>query len=259
MFEGFATYNEVEHVFTFNNGSILELATLQYADSVDNFQGAEYGVEAFEEITEFLESQVDYFKTRLRAPVDGPEPHLIATTNPGGVGHKWVKKEWVKPDPDDVVGGSSRPMTVWKAKPKAREPPMTRAFVPATLDDNPALTERDPTYRNRLKAIKDPKKRKAYEQGDWDAIEEVEGALWTQKALDEGRRHRHPRSTAESWPLTRPVEPTRRPRRTCASPMASVSRWVCSARTPTPTSRSTKSGFSRRTSWPRRPSSFITR
>ena len=192
MYAGWATYNKAEHIFTFRNGSILELATLQYESDVDAYQGAEYGVVAFEEITEFKESQVDYFKSRLRAPVPRVKPHLIATTNPGGVGHKWVKREWVRPEPGDVVGGSNAPTSVWKAQPKGDEPPMTRCFVPATLDDNPALTDRDPTYRNRLKAIKDPKKRKAFEKGDWDAIEEVDGALWEQQALDDGRVHATP-------------------------------------------------------------------
>ena len=42
-----ATYNKVEHTFYFHNGSILELASSHYADSVTD-QGAEYGVIAFE-------------------------------------------------------------------------------------------------------------------------------------------------------------------------------------------------------------------
>ncbi len=38
-----ATYNKVEHTFYFHNGSIRELASSHYADSVTD-QGAEYGV-----------------------------------------------------------------------------------------------------------------------------------------------------------------------------------------------------------------------
>jgi hypothetical protein len=192
LFAGWGNYNKVEHTFYFDNGSILELATLQYEGDVDSYQGAEYGVIAFEEITEFTEEQVDYFKSRLRPPVEGPKPHMIATTNPGGIGHKWVKREWVRPLEGDVVEGKARPMEIWKARPKGAEPPMKRCFVPATLDDNPILTERDPRYRDRLRSIKDPRKRKAYEQGDWDAIEEIEGALWEYQALEEGRVHSLP-------------------------------------------------------------------
>lgn len=184
-----AKYNEAKHFFTFHNGSVLELAALQYANDVNNYQGAEYGLVAFEEVTEFLESQVDYFKSRLRAPVPGVHPHVIATTNPGGIGHRWVKREWVKPKPEDVAKDSRTPAPyeIWTAAPKGGERPMTRCFIPATLDDNPELLKRDPSYRDRLRAIKKASLRKALEKGDWDAIEAVEGALWASDQIDESR------------------------------------------------------------------------
>ena len=87
---------------------MLELGSLQYADSVTNYQGAEYGVIGFEEITKFLESQFDFMKSRLRDPVDGPRPHLVSTTNPNGVDHAWVKRRYVKPKLEDVAQGSQR-------------------------------------------------------------------------------------------------------------------------------------------------------
>lgn len=193
LLQPWATYNKVEHIFTFHNGSILELGSLEGVLDVEKYQGAEYGVVAFEEVTEFHESQVDYFKTRLRAPVPGVHPHMIATTNPGGVGHKWVKREWVKPEASDVVEGASLPMTTWKARPKGEEKPQSRCYVPATLEDNPALLERDPEYRDRLRSIKDKKKREAYEKGNWDAIDKAEGALWSDEDLDLGRVWETPR------------------------------------------------------------------
>jgi phage terminase large subunit-like protein len=73
-------------------------------------------------------------------------------------------------------------------------PPLSRCFVPATLDDNPALTERDPGYRARLRANTSKAKRKALEQGDWDAIDAVEDALWEQAWLDSGRIDHPPMS-----------------------------------------------------------------
>lgn len=149
LLKPWATYNKVEHTFYFHNGSILELASLQYADSVTDYQGAEYGVIAFEEVTEFLESQLDFMKSRLRAPVDGPRPHLVATTNPGGVGHAWVKRRYVKPKVEDAAEGKDlpEPYEVWAPAPTdADSDPLKRCFVPDTLKDNPKLTERDPGY-----------------------------------------------------------------------------------------------------------------
>lgn len=195
---GRAKWNGQEHTFTFPNGSVLELASLQYADSVYDHQGAEYGIIAFEEITEFLQEQVEYMIGRLRAPAEGIRPHLVATTNPGGSGHKWVKRWWVKPKTEDIPfeqleDGREIPLKVepyrpWRPAASDDNPkPRLRAFVPATLADNPKLLERDPDYVNRLRANSNRALRKAYEEGDWDAIDAVEGALWTAHDLDGGR------------------------------------------------------------------------
>src|SRR5690606_34753764 len=90
-----ARWNGNDHTFTFPNGSVLEVGSLQYADSVLDYQGAEYGVIFFEEITEFLQSQWEYMLGRLRPPATMDDttakvmrPHAIATTNPGGRGHR---------------------------------------------------------------------------------------------------------------------------------------------------------------------------
>ena len=195
---GRAKWNGQTHTFTFPNGSVLELASLQYADSVYDHQGAEYGIVAFEEITEFLQAQVEYMIGRLRAPAEGIRPHMVATTNPGGAGHKWVKRWWVKPSPDDIPyeqlpDGRELPIVVepykpWRPAATDDNPtPRMRVFVPATLADNPKLLERDPEYVNRLRANSNRALRKAYEEGDWDAIDAVEGALWTASDLDGGR------------------------------------------------------------------------
>lgn len=185
-----ARWNGQEHTFTFPNGSVLELASLQYEDSVLDHQGAEYGVVAFEEITEFMQSQVEYLIGRLRAPADGIRPHLVATTNPGGRGHKWVKRWWVKPASDDIDPQTKavEPYVPWTpAATDANPKPRVRVFVPATLEDNPKLLERDPEYINRLRANSNRALRLAYEKGDWDAIDAVEGALWSGEDLDGGR------------------------------------------------------------------------
>lgn len=186
---GRARWNANDHTFTFPNRSVLELGSLQYKNSVIDHQGAEYGWIGFEEITEFLEYQYEFMLGRLRAPADGIRPHAAATTNPGGAGHKWVKRRWVKPlENEDYEGKRPEPFEIWVPKPTLERPdPLRRVFVPATLEDNPHLLARDPGYVDRLRAISDRGLRKALESGDWDAIEAVEGALWQQPWLDSGR------------------------------------------------------------------------
>lgn len=192
-----ARWNGNDHTFTFPNDSILEVGSLQYEDSVLDYQGAEYGVIFFEEITEFLQSQWEYMLGRLRPPAtmdkktaQAMRPHGIATTNPGGRGHRWVKRRWVKPDPEELTDPEARPEPgeVWRPKASEDNPrPNSRVYVPATHEDNPALLENDPDYLSRLRANSNRGLRLAMEKGDWDAIDAVVGALWTYEDLDGGR------------------------------------------------------------------------
>lgn len=205
-----ARWNANEKTFTFDNGSVLEVSSLQYLDDVYDYQGAEYGWLGWEELTEFNEEQYEYLLGRLRAPTDGVRPHSCATTNPGGRGHRWVKRRFVKPRIEDLPEGSPvpMPMTVWRprgipGRHDESNPPLSRCYVPATHRDNPKLLERDPTYISRLRAQSDRGKRKAYEEGDWDAIDEVEGALWSQQDLDTGRWS--PAHLKQESPITRVV------------------------------------------------------
>lgn len=195
MLRGRARWNANEHTFTFPNESVLECASLQYADDVLDYQGAEYGWIGFEEITEFLQSQYEFMLGRLRAPADGIRPHVCSTTNPGGPGHSWVKRRFVKPKQDDLEEDDLYPEPMARWRPKADPevytpggpPPGIRVFVPATHADNPKLLERDPGYLSRLRQQSNRGLRLALEKGDWEAIDQVEGALWTSSDIDLGR------------------------------------------------------------------------
>lgn len=204
-----ATWNGQEHRWTFPNGSVLLMGSLQYSDTVLEHQGAEFGFIAFEEVTEFLESQYTYLIGRLRAPGPGIRPHVVSTANPGGRGHVWVKRRFVKPKEVDwqrsalqqkvrdltlssevAAMPATEPVSfrVWTPTSTLDNPnPVGRVFVPATLADNPRLMARDPEYVNRLRANVDKALAKAMEHGDWDAIDAIEGALWNQSWFDGGR------------------------------------------------------------------------
>ncbi len=199
LLAGRAVWNENAGTFTFPNKSILEVSSLQYRYTVTDFQGAEYGWIGFEELTEFLESQWEYLLGRLRVPATAPadseiRPHACATTNPGGMGHKWVKRRFVRPDPEDLEVGDERPDSgqIWMPRfnpqvHSAEAPPLRRVFIHATYTDNPALLIKDPGYLSKIRANSNKGMRQALEHGDWDAIDSVEGALWTAESLDLGR------------------------------------------------------------------------
>lgn len=172
--------------FTFPNGSVMVCRSVISQKKVDALRGAEYAIAGFEELTEFDKSQYEELRGSVRTTIPGVRPHTIATTNPGGKGHRWVKRRFVRPKAEDTADGRTpEPGRVWRPRPTLAEPnPGTRCFLPATLADNPRLMEVDPGYRDRLNAISDPGLRKAMVDGDWDAIDAVQGALWSQEHLD---------------------------------------------------------------------------
>lgn len=186
--KGIATWEAGEKRFVFPNDSIIKLGHLQYKDSVSSYQGDSWGCIFFEELTEFLLEQFEGLAPWNRVPPGGSpdiHPHRIATTNPGGIGHRWVKHRFIK-----TREGEKLPINqVYIAPPSDPDgEPVKRAFVPARTEDNPAGLAKDPGYIKRLKAgISNRGLRRALTTGDWDAIDQVEDALWEWEWLDEGR------------------------------------------------------------------------
>lgn len=175
--------------FTFPNGSVMVCRSVVDQKKVDALRGAEYAVIGFEELTEFDKQQYEELLATVRTTIPGVRPHVVATTNPGGKGHKWVKRRFVKPKVEDIAAGQdAAPARPWRPAPTPDQPkPGRRCFLPATVQDNPRLLEADPGYVDRLAAQSDAGLRKAMTTGDWDAIDSVVGALWDQGDLDAGR------------------------------------------------------------------------
>lgn len=169
-----ATYNASTHEFRFVNGSVIELAYMNRATDVEKYQGAEYQLVVFEELTHFTERQYLYLKSRLRAsgPVRdrlnalGLRPRMISTGNPGGIGHHWVKARFVDPAP---AGTPFRP------RPSDRERnPGVRLYIHAKATDNRHI---NPEYLDMLNALPDGE-REALRDGDWDILEGVRFPGW---------------------------------------------------------------------------------
>lgn len=91
----------------------------------------------------------------------GVPTQMVASANPGGVGHAWIKARYLDPAP---------PMT-----PFLGADGQQRVFIPSRVTDNPALLKADPTYIDRLKASGPPWLVRAWLEGDWNAT--LEGDL----------------------------------------------------------------------------------
>lgn len=136
-----AKWNEQTHAWTFPSGAVLSFGYLQYSDDIYQYQSAEYQFIGFDELTQFEEFQYRYLFSRLRRLEGVQIPLRIrSATNPGGVGHSWVKRRF--------VDNSSR------------------VFIPGKLEDNPSLDQAE--YEASLEEL-DPVTRRQLRHGDWDA------------------------------------------------------------------------------------------
>ncbi len=147
-------YSRTVHTGTFINGSLIDFAYCDSEDDVYRYQSAEYDVIRFDELTHFTDSMYVYLISRCRGANNFPK-HIKSTTNPGGIGHEWVKSRFIDigaPETVHICGHTSR------------------LFIPATVKQNKFLMQSDPDYIKRLMSL-DERDRKALLEGDWDLQE----------------------------------------------------------------------------------------
>ena len=149
------TFNSSTHTGRFKNGSCIDFGYCATESDVYQYQSAEYDCIRFDELTHFTEAQYVYLISRVRG-ANGYPKQIKSSTNPGGVGHTWVKARFVDPSP--------------LGTPFTGEDGMRRVFIPSLLDDNGFLSRGDPEYRKRLEALPEREK-KALLYGDWDIFE----------------------------------------------------------------------------------------
>jgi hypothetical protein len=89
-----ARLNQTTGLWRFPSGARVWFTHCQHETDVSRFDGHEFQVVCFDELTHFTERQY----TQIRARIRGTDPTLPrwtrATTNPGGPGHDWVFKRW---------------------------------------------------------------------------------------------------------------------------------------------------------------------
>ena len=149
------TFNSSSHTGKLKNGSCIDFGYCANESDVYQYQSAEYDCIRFDELTHFTEMQYVYLISRVRGANNFPK-QIKSSTNPGGVGHSWVKERFVDHSPSgEIFVGKDG---------------MRRVFIPSLLDDNDFLTKADPEYKSRLLALPEREK-KALLYGDWNIFE----------------------------------------------------------------------------------------
>lgn len=147
----------------FIGNSCVHLRHCQHEKDKYNFQGPEIHVLLIDEATHFEESMVRYIRSRLRIPesLEVPDeyqdklPRAVYGTNPGGIGHAWVKRWFID---------GAKPLEV-RDMPNA-EGGLRRQFIPSLLEDNPSLDTEE--YEGKLEGLGNTELVKAMRHGLWD-------------------------------------------------------------------------------------------
>ena len=150
-------YRATEKRWVFKSGAVIDLGHMQHEDDKYNYMGKEYHRIGVDELTQFTETQYTYLFSRLRTTDPEIVPQILSTTNPGGIGHKWVKERFVTIT--DALRTYIDPKTG-----------LSRVFVPGKIEDNPTLFLNDPAYLARLEALPEIE-RMRLRHGIWDAFE----------------------------------------------------------------------------------------
>jgi predicted phage terminase large subunit-like protein len=142
-----AHWSAAEKTWTFPSGATLTFGYLASEGDKYRYQSSAFQFIGFDELTQFTEGQYTYLFSRLRR-LEGMKNvplRMRSASNPGGVGHDWVKQRFI------VEGRTSN-----------------RVFIPSGLSDNPYLDKEE--YQESLLNL-DAVTRAQLLNGDWSARE----------------------------------------------------------------------------------------
>lgn len=144
------TYKGSDYEFVLDTNLGGGVICFRNIDNPSKYLSSEFAAIAIDELTMNEKSAFDFLRMRLRWP-GIEDTKLIAGTNPGSVGHMWVKNLFI----DRIM-------------PKELQPYAGKiAYVQARVEDNPHLSK---SYIDNLDTLPD-KLRKAYRDGDWNIFE----------------------------------------------------------------------------------------
>lgn len=154
------TKNEITFTKT---GSIIIIGGYNHPGDIDKYLGIQYDGGIFEEATQFTEESYKKIRGSIRSVIPGWQPRVYLSTNPGGIGHTFVKQNFITPYREKkehlYLGGKTM-------------------FIPGNYKDNPFLDNPYTAFLEELGGSLG----KAWREGDWDSYEGMGFPHWNHKA-----------------------------------------------------------------------------
>jgi hypothetical protein len=149
-----AHYKVAASTFVFPTGATLKMRYIEQERDAAKYQGHQYTWVGWDELTNWPnQNAYDKLKACVRSAAGVRFKRIRSSANPGGVGHHWVKKYFVDPNPLGMELIDNK-----------------RMFIPSKLVDNKILMENDPEYINTLRELGSEELVRAWLDGDWSVI-----------------------------------------------------------------------------------------
>lgn len=171
-------WRDKERHYLFPSGARIYLAYCDEYRDVEKYIGGNFTYLGIEEVNQFPEQWVQDIGTSVRSSNPELKPFKRYTTNPGGIGHMWLKRRFVDPMPP-VIGDMKHSVQHNISYNQLNPAPSvldddgnSRWYIPATVFDNDALVKNDKKYVSMLKSLTGVK-RKMWLNGEWDEMSGV--------------------------------------------------------------------------------------
>lgn len=153
--EFYSSFNEAKHTVTWRNGSTTRFGYSLSENDIYQYQSSEFLFIGIDELTHFTLRQWQFLTSRNRCPVGDSFPNMAGATNPGNIGHAWVKSLFIDKQPAPGM--------------ELHEyDPSDYAFISARVWDNP-IYAKDSSYLKTLNQLPDFYRR-AFLDGDWSVF-----------------------------------------------------------------------------------------
>lgn len=165
----------------FPNGSYITLQRVANYTEAQQKQGWEFHYLAIDEVTKQEKRTVDYLLTCVRSaqklnPYTGKQIRIptkvVFGCNPGGIGHKWVKENFIDPTvvkyDEHYTPIQTKDIVQYVDDPRDPDKKIKRfiRFIPASYKDNPFLNS---SYVANLQSLSEHKKQMDM-YGNWNVV-----------------------------------------------------------------------------------------
>ena len=163
-----AKFKTQENTWHFPGGARIEFGYCENLQDVLRYQGQSYSWIGVDELPQYDSPDVWYFlRSSLRSADPSIPLHMRATGNPGNRGSRWVKELFIEPCKPNTRFSEK---VEYELEGRTLSTEITRKFIPASVWDNPYLTQ-DSSYIAMLASLPEVK-RKQFLYGDWDVVED---------------------------------------------------------------------------------------